>query len=160
MEESTQKNLNPVKFKMLENTERSLEEEKRILIVDDQGFNIDAALIILKYCIKLKDCDKICDFASDGLKAFKKVKENIRKNNGSKTTYDLIMMDCNMPFMDGYEASNKIRRYLQELNLGQPVILAVTGHTEEEYVQRAIDSGMNQVLSKPLQADVLESILS
>lgn len=81
LEESTQQNLNSVKFKMFDDTERSLDEgEKRILIVDDQGFNIDAALIILKYCIKLKDSDKICDFASDGLQAFKKVKENIKKN--------------------------------------------------------------------------------
>ena len=58
------KNLNPVRFKIFENMDsRPSNDGKRILIVDDQSFNIDAAMIILKYSIKLKDCDKICDFA-------------------------------------------------------------------------------------------------
>ena len=48
-----------------------------------------------------------------------------------------------MPFMDGYEATTKIREYLNTLNTDQPVIAAVTGHTEAEYVQRCLDCGMD-----------------
>ena len=44
--------------------------------------------------------------------------------------YDMIFMDCNMPIMDGYESSKCIRDYLYEHRIKQPVISAVTGHTE------------------------------
>lgn len=59
-------------------------------------------------------------------------------------------MDCNMPIMDGYQSTQNIRQYLFNLGINQPIIIATTGHTEELYVDRAIDSGMNQVLSKPI----------
>lgn len=71
-------------------------------------------------------------------------------NNFQRCTYDLIFMDCNMPVMDGYESTQCIRNYLYSHGLVQPIISAVTGHTEQSYVNKAIDSGMNQVLSKPV----------
>jgi CheY-like chemotaxis protein len=55
-----------------------------------------------------------------------------------------------MPIMDGYEATHKIRQYLFDLGIQQPMIVAITGHVEEQYVERAISCGMNQVLSKPI----------
>ena len=45
--------------------------------------------------------------------------------------YKLIFMDCNMPFMDGYETTTRIRKLFYEMNLVQPIISAVTGHTEQ-----------------------------
>ena len=65
-----------------------------------------------------------------------------------------------MPIMDGYEATSKIRSYISSLGINQPIIIAVTGHTEEEYVRRAMSSGMNQVLSKPIIIEVLKDIVS
>ena len=47
-------------------------------------------------------------------------------------------MDCNMPFMDGYETTARIRNLIQSENLAQPVISAITGHTEQQFVNRAI----------------------
>ena len=44
-------------------------------------------------------------------------------------------MDCNMPILDGYDATKRIREYIFSKNLRQPVIIAVTGHTEDSYVQ-------------------------
>ena len=67
-------------------------------------------------------------------------------------SYGLIIMDCSMPFMDGYEATKKIRKYLHKKGLKQPVIAAITGHTEQSYIRRAIKSGMNQVICKPANA--------
>lgn len=64
-----------------------------------------------------------------------------------------------MPVMDGYDSCEKIRAFLLSKNINQPVILAVTGHTEPNYVKRAIDSGMNQVLSKPINASILKKIM-
>ena len=54
-------------------------------------------------------------------------------------------MDCNMPVMDGYEASKEIREFIQFKRLPQPVIIAVTGHTGESYIQKAYVNGMNGV---------------
>jgi len=88
------------------------------------------------------------------------VVENVESNSNKFTNYDVILMDCNMPIMDGYESADKIKRYLQSLGIAQPIILAVTGHTEQHYVQRAIDCGMNQVFSKPLRGDLLKNILN
>jgi CheY-like chemotaxis protein len=55
-----------------------------------------------------------------------------------------------MPIMDGYEATHRIRQYLFDLGIHQPMIVAITGHVEEQYVNTAINCGMNQVLSKPI----------
>ena len=46
----------------------------------------------------------------------------------NECSFDLIFMDCNMPIMDGYEASQKIREFLFLNNLKQPIICAVSGH--------------------------------
>ena len=69
-------------------------------------------------------------------------------------------MDCNMPIMDGYEATKKIRKYLHKKGLKQPVIAAITGHTEQSYIRRAIKSGMNQVICKPANAKDLHKLIS
>ena len=62
-------------------------------------------------------------------------------------------MDCNMPFMDGYEATKRIRKLFLSKDIPrkqQPRIVAITGHVENEYVQRAIACGMDKVYPKPL----------
>ena len=71
-------------------------------------------------------------------------------------------MDCNMPFMDGYEATKKIRRlYNQQkmANENQPKIIAITGHIENEYVDRALQSGMDKIFQKPLHVKEFGQLL-
>jgi FixJ family two-component response regulator len=65
-----------------------------------------------------------------------------------------------MPFMDGYESTTKIRQFLYDHNLNQPIISAITGHTEQPYVEKSILSGMNQVLSKPVSIECLKSVVN
>ena len=48
-----------------------------------------------------------------------------------------------MPIMDGSTATRAIREFLYQKGLDQPIICGLTGHTEEEYIKRAIESGMN-----------------
>lgn len=80
--------------------------DKRILIVDDQSFNIDALKIILKYSLGL-DSSIYCETAFSGEQAFQMVKDDAESNSRSK--YSLILLDCNMPGMDGYETTKVIR---------------------------------------------------
>ena len=55
-----------------------------------------------------------------------------------------------MPIMDGNEATSLIREYLYSKDIKQPIISGCTGHVEQSYIGRMFDSGMNQVLSKPV----------
>jgi len=80
------------------------------------------------------DTDQKCAFASHGKQAVEMVKESTEVNGEKKCGFDLILMDCQMPIMDGYEASTMIREYLYELKIPQPIIVACTGHTEKSYV--------------------------
>ena len=85
--------------------------------MDDQSFNIDALKIILKYKIGI-ETDIFCDQACDGFDAVEKVIQDVELNHqGQRCSYQLILMDCNMPHLDGYEASQRIRQYFYQNNL-------------------------------------------
>lgn len=69
--------------------------------------------------------------------------------------YDLIFMDCEMPEMDGFEATTKIRDWEQNHSLNPVPIIALTAHVETEHRQRVFDCGMNYYLPKPISIDRL-----
>ena len=79
-------------------------QTKRILILDDEQFNIDALKIILKYKVGI-DSDQVCDQAKNGIEALNVIKKDIELNHGKHSSYHLILMDCQMPLMDGYEST-------------------------------------------------------
>ena len=69
--------------------------------------------------------------------------KDVEEYDNESCSYNLILMDCNMPFMDGYTATMKIRDYLYLHNITQPIITAVTGHSEQMYAKKCLESGMN-----------------
>lgn len=69
--------------------------------------------------------------------------------------YDLILMDCQMPTMDGFEASRRIRA----LDAPQPVIVAVTANALVGERERCLSAGMDDYLSKPFQAEQLVALV-
>ena len=115
----------------------------RILVVDDEKFNCDIILGFLML-LGLKNRHQRTAFAYNGEQAVAQVQQAI--DQGDPTRFKLILMDCNMPFMDGYQATKNIRRLTQGLpQEDQPKIFAVTGHVEDEYYTKAISAGMDQV---------------
>lgn len=71
--------------------------------------------------------------------------------------YPLIFMDCEMPVMDGFEASQKI---IALANTSKPIIIALTAHATDEIQQRCLNSGMSQVLHKPITLSRLQDCLN
>lgn len=69
--------------------------------------------------------------------------------------YDLILMDCQMPVMDGFEATRSIR----QLGAPQPVIVAVTANALVGERERCLAAGMDDYLSKPFQAEQLVGVV-
>ncbi|XP_047078851.1 probable histidine kinase 2 [Lolium rigidum] len=72
--------------------------------------------------------------------------------------YDVIFMDCQMPVMDGYEATKGIRREESRYGIHTPII-ALTAHSEEEYLQKTIQAGMDLHLTKPIQKEQLVEVV-
>ena len=64
-----------------------------------------------------------------------------------------------MPVLDGCKATKIIRTLLYESKIDQPIICGVTGHTEQEYIDKCITYGMNKVFSKPLNSSLLKDLL-
>ena len=106
-----------------------------------------------------RDPDTLNDFidtAIDGTEAVKKFCTQVENQN----PYVLVLMDCSMEPMDGYTASKLIKKYCRENEIELPYIVACTGHTEEQYIQKAWDSEMDELIPKPCQIEQLQQVLS
>jgi signal transduction histidine kinase/ActR/RegA family two-component response regulator len=77
----------------------------------------------------------------------------------SRTSYDLILMDCMMPQMDGYEATRQLRKLEREQTRPPCIIVGLSAHALPEFRQRAISEGMNDYLTKPIVRQDIEKIL-
>lgn len=114
----------------------------RMLAVDDMALNLRLLDTWLKHSpITL-------DLAYDGESAIKKCEQ---------TEYDIILMDIQMPAMDGIEATKRIRQ--TKRNKGTPII-AVTAHALSEEKQRFLASGLEDFLSKPIEQESLIAMIS
>ncbi len=112
-------------------------DDIHILIVEDNQINQDVLFAMLK------TSGYRVDIAGDGLEAIEHLKQN---------SYDLVLMDLQMPRCDGYEATRRIRHELQMTEL--PVI-ALSADAMKGTREKALESGMNAYLTKPLDVDAL-----
>jgi|GEM_PF-2803284 len=119
-------------------------QQQRILLVDDVATNRRLAAIILE---KLGYC---ADIAVNGQEAL---------NSLSKREYDLVLMDCQMPIMDGYDATREIRNPASTvLDHDIPVIAMTAGVTDKDK-QECLDAGMNDHIGKPINRTKLTETL-
>jgi len=109
---------------------------KRVLLVEDNEINMELALELLK------DVGIECDSAWNGAEAIEKLKES---------SFDLVLMDIQMPIMDGLTASRKIR---EEINKELPV-LAMTAHAMKGEREKSLAAGMNDHITKPIDPEHL-----
>lgn len=120
---------------------------KRILLAEDNELNYEIAKVILE------DSGFEVEHASDGAVCIKML---MSRDAGY---YDLILMDIQMPNMDGYKATSMIRKLEDEKKRNIPII-AVTANAFEEDVERAFAAGMNGHIAKPIKVAQLKSTLS
>lgn len=110
---------------------------KRILIVEDNELNLEIAVE------SLHSTNVIIETAGNGKDAVEKFSESI------VGYYDLILMDVQMPQMDGYEATRQIRQLTRPDAANIPIV-AMTANAFSEDVEKSIQSGMNDHISKPI----------
>jgi CheY-like chemotaxis protein len=73
--------------------------------------------------------------------------------------FDLVLMDCEMPVLDGYDATTQLRRFEQQQALQPLPVIALTAHVMHEHQLKAQQAGMNAQLSKPLELVALRQLL-
>ena len=132
-------------------TESDLDEaalkDKKVLLVEDNELNREIAVDILE------EVGMIVDTAEDGIVAVEKMK------NAEEGQYDLILMDIQMPRMNGYEATKAIRE-LPDLHASAIPIIAMTANAFEEDKQNAFASGMNEHIAKPIDVEKLKKTIA
>ncbi len=74
--------------------------------------------------------------------------------------FDAILMDCQMPLLDGFEATRKVRQFEAELNLPRTKIVAVTANALKGDLERCLEAGMDEYLSKPFTKAQLHAVLA
>jgi CheY-like chemotaxis protein/nitrogen-specific signal transduction histidine kinase len=111
----------------------------KILVAEDNEINI----MLVKNIMKLWDVE--CDVVRDGLQAVEKVKT---------TDYDMILMDLQMPVMDGYEATSIIRQLPMEKAKTLPIV-AFTASSKFEIESNAAKAGLNDYIGKPFDLNEL-----
>ncbi len=123
---------------------KGVEKQVKILVVDDMKEN---RLLIRAF---LKKCSYLLEEAKNGKQAL----EMFRKDN-----FDLVLMDLQMPVMDGFTATSEMRRWEEENNRNSVPIVAVTAYAQEEKRVLSIKAGFSYFMVKPIKKKKLLQVI-
>jgi CheY-like chemotaxis protein len=112
-------------------------------VVEDNDFNQELASMVLEM-----DGAKV-EVAGDGQQALDRLTRPPR--------FDAVLMDCQMPVMDGYTATRKIR---QQPELAELLVIALTAEVSEDGSQKILDAGMDDHIAKPFDPPAMVSMLA
>ena len=130
-----------------ESTEMSYDYSgKRVLLVEDNELNREIAIAILE------ETGMIIDSAEDGIEAVNII------NEAPEDKYDLVLMDIQMPRMDGYTATREIRTLSNNRKANIPIV-AMTANAFDEDRRKAFECGMNGHIVKPIDMKAIAKIL-
>ncbi|MEG1458769.1 MAG: response regulator [Acetivibrio sp.] len=118
----------------------------RILLVEDTDFNREIAVELLEMVGAKVTC---AVNGKEAVELLEKVEDN---------TYDIVLMDIQMPIMNGLEATKAIRRFHRDYTRNLP-ILAMTANAFMEDVAASLSAGMNDHITKPIDTDILYSVI-
>ena len=119
----------------------------RVLIVDDDPFNI----MVLESLLKQFRISR--DSATNGKEAIEKVQSN-------PGLYKIIFMDCQMPVMDGFEATRMLTKKMISGDIQMIPIIGCTAFSGQDKIDECIKSGMREVISKPIMKDKVVEVLN
>lgn len=116
----------------------------KVLVAEDNLINQKVAMI------NLKKLGHEVDIAANGQMAVDMYQSG---------SYDVILMDIQMPILDGLEATLAIRKYEEEHKLDQIKIVAITANALNEDKAKCFEVGMNEYITKPIQTEELKNVL-
>ncbi len=120
-------------------------DRRRVLVVEDNVVNQTVAAKMLERA------GHAVDVVADGRAALAAL---------DARRYDVVLMDVQMPGMDGYEATREVRRREAEMGLARTPIVAMTASARDEDRQACLDAGMDDFLSKPIAQEALSSVIA
>ncbi len=112
----------------------------KILLVEDDPNN----QLLMKFCLAKTNFPY--DLAENGLEAVEKFEQG---------AYDLVLMDINMPVMNGLDATRKIRQIEKDNQQAETPIMAITANVTSEDRKKCIESGCNDIIAKPFKVQEL-----
>mgnify|MGYP002476811467 FL=1 len=128
----------------------------RVLLVDDNHVNQKVLLALLRRASEHTGVAMVTTTAKNGREAVDTFVAQYEEKSG----FHLVLMDCQMPVMDGYEATRHIRNFeLMRDGASETPIVAVTANAMEEQVLECSAAGMDEVLTKPFKLGQLIDIL-
>ena len=119
---------------------------KHVLLAEDNDLNAEIAVTVLE------KTGLVIERVEDGIQCVNRIEQM------SAGTYDLILMDIQMPNMDGYQAAKYIR-HLNDKQKAEIPIIAMTANAFAEDRKRAFDAGMNGHIAKPIEIEKLEAVI-
>lgn len=151
-EDPTPAPLSAVTAKGLDDTNENCARHKKnhLLLVEDNKTNQEVATLtldVLGYSVEI---------ANDGLEAV----QILRQCHVEGKTFGAILMDCQMPRMDGFQTTETIRNNPDLAAFKYIPIIAMTANAREEDRKKCLASGMNDYLKKPIESDLLKSTLA